>query len=321
VTRPESPPAPTVDRQIWIDGRLVPWDQASVHVLSHSLQRGSLIFDYMSVHPSSKGPAIFRLREHVERLLRSAELVSLPLEYDCETIEAAITETVRANPGATAVKASAYFASIEVDVVPLDDHVTLAIAAYNPGEDIVSRKSKQPNYHAVLKLWIEKTRKNRRDDIVPPQAKVAANYASPMAAKWAAQRAGYDDILLVDEDGYIAEGPTTNVFAVESDGGLVTPPEASVLLGVTRSTILAIARDEGLVVREERLRPERLLEAAEVFVTGTTAGVWPVGSIDGHDIGDAQRGPVSQRLQQRFRSIVAGEDEVFTDWLTYVDAE
>jgi branched-chain amino acid aminotransferase len=310
-----------VERKIWIDGVLVPWEQATVHVLSHSLQRGSLIFDYMSVHDTSDGPAIFRLREHVERLQRSAELVDLPLGYDCEAIEAAVIETVRANPGATAVKLSAYFASIEVDVVPLDDHVTLAVAAYHPGSDIVARKARQPNYHPVLKLWIEKERKNRRDDIVPPQAKVAANYASPMGAKWAAQRAGYDDILLVDEDGYIAEGPTTNVFMVEADDRLVTPTEKSVLLGVTRSTILALAKDEGLAVSEDRVRPERLQQAAEVFVTGTTAGVWPVGSIDGRKIGTGEAGPVSQQLQARFRRVVSGDDPAFRHWLTQVNGE
>jgi branched-chain amino acid aminotransferase len=310
-----------VERRIWLDGVLVPWEQATVHVLSHSLQRGSLVFDYMSVHETSDGPAIFRLREHVERLQRSAELVDLPLGYGRDAIEAAVIEAVCANPGATAVKISAYFASVEVDVVPLDDHVTLAIAAYHPGTDIVAHKARKPDYHPVLKLWIEKERKNRRDDIVPPQAKVAANYVSPMGAKWAAQRAGYDDILLVDEDGYVAEGPTTNVFMVESDGRLVTPPETSVLHGVTRSTILALAKDEGLAVSEERVRPERLQQAAEVFVTGTTAGVWPVGSIDGLDIGTGGIGPVSERLQARFRRVVGGDDPAFRHWLRNVHGE
>jgi len=319
VSRPDSDNP--VDRRIWIDGVLVPWEQATVHVLSHSLQRGSLIFDYMSIHETADGPAIFRLREHVERLQRSAELVDLPLGYGRDAIEAAVIETVRANPGATAVKVSAYFASVEVDVVPLDDHVTLAIAAYHPGSDIVARKDRQPNYHPVLKLWIEKERKNRRDDIVPPQAKVAANYASPMGAKWAAQRAGYDDILLVDEDGYIAEGPTTNVFMVEADGRLVTPPEKSVLLGVTRSSILAMAKDDGIEVSEERVRPERLQQAAEVFVTGTTAGVWPVGEVDGRDIGTGGAGPVSEKLQARFRRVVSGDDPTFHHWLTHVHGE
>lgn len=310
-----------VERRIWIDGAFVPWERATVHVLSHSLQRGSLIFDYMSVHETAEGTAIFRLREHVERLRRSAELVDLPLGYGRDAIEAAVIETVRANPGASAVKVSAYFASIEVDVVPLDDHVTLAIAAYHPGSDIVAHKARKPKFHPVLKLWIEKDRKNRRDDIVPPQAKVAANYASPMGAKWAAQRAGYDDILLVDEDGYVAEGPTTNVFMVETGGRLVTPPEMSVLHGVTRSTILALAKDEGFEVSEERVRPERLQQAAEVFVTGTTAGVWPVGSIDGRDIATGGAGPVSERLQARFRRVVGGDDPAFRHWLTHVHGE
>ena len=310
-----------VERRIWIDGELVPWEQATVHVLSHSLQRGSLVFDYMSAHETVDGPAIFRLREHVERLQRSAELVGLPLGHGRDAIEAAVIETLRANPGATAIKVSAYFASVEVDVVPLDDRVTLAVAAYHPGTDIVARKARKPDFHPVLKLWIEKERKNRRDDIVPPQAKVAANYASSMGAKWAAQRAGYDDILLVDEDGYIAEGPTTNVFMVEADGRLVTPPEKSVLLGVTRSSILELAKDEGLAVSEERVRPERLQQAAEVFLTGTTAGVWPVGSIDAREIGTGGAGPVSERLQARFRRVVDGDDPTFLHWLTHINGE
>jgi branched-chain amino acid aminotransferase len=311
----------SVDRTIWMDGELVPWDNATVHVLSHSLQRGSLIFDYLSVHATARGPAIFRLREHVERFQRSAELVGLPLGYDREAIEAAVVATVAANPGAQAVKVCAYFASIEVDVVPLDDRVSLTVAAYDPGPDIVARKPRQPDYHPLLSLWIEKDRRNRRDDIMPPQAKVAANYVSPMGAKWAAQRAGYHDILLVDEQGFVAEGPTTNVFLVEDDGGLCTPSEEKVLLGVTRSSVIAIAKHEGIPVCETSVRPERLLDAAEVFITGTTAGVWPVGSIDGRPIGDGAAGPVSRRLQERFRKVVSGDDPAFSHWLTSVNED
>ena len=318
MSRPDSH---SVDRLIWLDGELVPWDQATVHVLSHSLQRGSLIFDYMSVHATPRGPAVFRLREHVERFLRSADLMSLPLDRDRESLEAAILATVRANPGAKSVKVSAYLASIEVDVVPLDDRVSVAIAAYDPGADVVRHKAVKPRYSPVLSVWIEKARRNRRDDIVPPHAKVAANYASPMGAKWAAQRAGYDEILLVDEDGYVAEGPTTNVFLVDSDGGLCTPPEAKVLLGVTRSSIIEIAKHAGLPVREERVRPEQLQAAAEVFLTGTTAGVWPVGSIDGRRIGDGEPGPVSNRLRERFFRVVSGEDPDFLHWLAPVNEE
>jgi branched-chain amino acid aminotransferase len=310
VTQPE--PHGAVDRRIWLDGGLVPWDQATVHVLSHSLQRGSLIFDYTSVYATPRGPAIFRLREHVERFLRSAELVGLPLRHDRETIEGAIVETVCANPGATAVKVSAYLASVEVDVVPLDDRVSLAVAAYDPGADIVARKSRQPRVSPMLRVWIEKDRRNRRDDIVSPHAKVAANYASPMGAKWEAQRAGYDEILLVDEEGFVAEGPTTNLFLVEEDGNLCTPPGRS---------IIEIAKHDGISVRVSPVCPERLLDAAEVFLTGTTAGVWPVGSIDGRTIGDGAPGPVTRELRARFARIVSGEDPAFEHWLTTVNED
>ena len=140
----------------------MPWDRATVHILSHSLQRGSLIFDFLSVHESPRGPAIFRLREHVERLLRSAELIGLPLRLSGEEIRAAIVLTVSANPGATAVKVSAFIGSIEIDVVPADDRVSLAVAAYDPGADIAARKpgGQQPA-SAALRLWIDKKRRNQ----------------------------------------------------------------------------------------------------------------------------------------------------------------
>ncbi len=306
-------------RRIWLDGELVPWERATVHVLSHSLQRGSLIFDYMSVHATSRGPAVFRMMEHVRRLLRSAELVGLPLERSEDEIGAAILETVRANPGARAVKVSAYLPSVEVDVVPLDDRVALAVAAYDPGEDIVKWNAAKPQVSRTLNIWIEKDIHNRRPDIVPPQAKVAANYVSPMLAKWRARRRGYDEILLVDENGWLAEGPTTNVFLVDGEGTLRTPSEENVLLGVTRSSIIEIAKHDGLNVEETQIRPEELMSAAEVFLTGTTAGVWPVTAVDDVLIGGGEPGPVSVRLRDRFQLLVSGGDPAFDHWLSYTD--
>jgi len=315
VTNSDSTDSP--NRLIWLDDEFVPWERATVHVLSHSLQRGSLIFDYMSVHQTPRGSAVFRLVEHIQRLFRSAELVGLPLERTEDEICAAVLATVRANPGATAVKVSAYLASIEVDVVPLDDRVTLAIAAYDPGEDIVKRKDAKPHVSPTLSIWIEKDIHNRRPDIVPPQAKVSANYASPMLAKWRARRRGYDEILLVDDDGCLAEGPTTNVFLVNHEGILRTPSEENVLLGVTRSTIIEIAQRDGLTVQEARVRPEELMSAAEVFLTGTTAGVWPVTAVDDVKIGEGEPGPVSLQLRERFQQVVSGSDPTFEHWLSY----
>ncbi len=308
-----------ISRPIWVDGEFVAWEDATVHVLSHSLQRGSLIFDYLSVHETPRGAAIFRMREHVERLFASAQLVGLPLDRGLEEIEAAIVETVRKNPGATAVKVSAFLPSIEVDVVPADPRVALAIAAYDPVEDIQAHKpTAAPARRESARLWIEKSVKNRRPDILAPQAKVAANYTSPMLAKWKARAEGYDEILLIDEEGCVAEGPTTNVFLVDTSGTLVTPSEENVLLGVTRRTILDLAQAEGIPLRECRVAPEDLFDAREVFLTGTTAGVWPVESIDGKPVGVAVPGPVAVQLRTRFLAASAGEDARFQDWLTLV---
>jgi len=169
-------------------------------------------------------------------------------------------------------------------------------------------------------VWIEKDVRNRRKDIVPPQAKVAANYASPMQAKAIARQAGYDDILLVDEDGYVAEGPTSNVFLVDRDGTLVTPPAASVLHGVTRRSLIEIAEHDGIPVCEQRVRPEDLIGAEEVFLTGTSAMLMPVASIDDKPIGASVPGPVSRRLAERFEAITSGREPDFEHWLTFVDA-
>jgi branched-chain amino acid aminotransferase len=288
-----------VDRRIWIDGALVPWADATVHVLSHSLQRGSLIFDYMSVHETERGPAVFRMPEHLERFQRSAEMVGLDLLQDVAALGAAVAETLRANPGAKAVKISAYLPSVEVDVVALDPRVSVAIAAYDPYRDVIAYKTEQPELHLEFRIWIEKERRNRRHDIMEPQAKVAANYVSPMVAKARARRQGYDDILLLDDQGHVAEGPTTNVFRVDEAGALITPPETRVLLGVTRRSVIELAKHDGRPVREE------------------TANVLPVVDIDGCTIGGGSVGPVCAGLRDRFHQVTHGLDPAFAHWLSY----
>jgi branched-chain amino acid aminotransferase len=318
-SNPAADPASPPDRLIWLDGALVPWERATVHVMSHSLQRGSLIFDFLSVVETSRGSAVFRLGEHVERMLRSAELVGLPLRMTDSEIGEAIVNTVRANPGATVVKASAFIASVEADVVPVNDHVSVAIVAYEPQADIAERLPDESHFRPELSLWIEKERRNRRRDIIDPQAKVAANYVSPMAAKWAARRQGYDDVLLVDEDGCIAEGPTSNVFFFDDHGALKTPRERNVLLGVTRRSIIDIAKHDGIEVHEQDIRPDELLAAREVFFSGTNMAVWPVVEIDHNTIGDGSIGPKSRAMRDRFETITRGGDPDFDHWLTYVD--
>ena len=313
----------TVDRRIWVDGRLVPWEAATVHLLSHSLQRASLIFDYMSVHATARGPAIFRMHEHVRRLLRSAELIGLPLALSHAAIEAAIVETARANPGCTAIKVCAYLPSIEVEVVPMDDRVSVSVAAYDPVRDIIAHNPGQPHVRPELRVRLEKEIRKMRPEIIPPQAKVSANYTSPMIAKWRARRAGFDEVLLVDERGFLAEASTENVFLVSADGRLRTPSLEFVLPGVTRDAMLAIAKHDGRAVSEEAIRPEELFDASEVFLTATSVGVWPVIDVDGRAIWQGAHrgtpGPVSRALRQRFEEVVSGREPAFLSWLRFVD--
>jgi len=308
------------DRRIWIDGSLVPWERATVHVLSHSLQRGSLVFDYLSMHETPRGPAVFRLDEHLERFAASTELVGLPVEPGPAELRPAVLETVRANPGAKSVKICAYLPSIEVDVVPQDPRVSIAIAAYDAGADVIARNPGTFHFAPVVKLWIEKERRNRRADIMPPQAKVAANYTSPMVAKWRARRDGYDEIVLVDEHGHLAEAPTSNLFLVGADGVVRTPALRGVLAGITRRSVIELARHAGQEVAECDLAPDTLFSAAEVFLTGTTAGVWPVGSVDGKAVGAGEApGPVSRELGERLKAVQSGRDPEFEGWLAFVD--
>jgi len=309
--RPDRSP---VDRSIWLDGRLVPWDDARVHVLSHSLQRGSLVFDYTSVHETPRGQAIFRLDDHLQRFLRSASIVGLPLAWDFAALRAASLEATRANPGANAFKICAYLPAVEVDVVPMDESVSVAIAVYHGAKDIVLRKEHPRPFTPTLALKIERVRR-RIEAHLPTHAKASANYLGPMMAKWAARKEGFDEVVLLDEHGMLAEAPTANVFLVDGDGALRTPTLDAVLAGVTRQSVIELAKHEGVAVREESLAPEALYEAPEVFLASSSVGVWPVASVDGRAVRGGAPGPVSKRLQERLDAICAGRDPAFEHWL------
>lgn len=308
----------SVERTIWHDGHFVAWRDATVHVLAQSLQRGSLAFDYLSVYETARGPAAFRLRDHVERLATTCRIVGLPLSYPVDTLVEAAAETVRRNGGAKSVKISALIPSVEVELVPQDERVSVFIAAYDSGPDIIARNPGDYRRRDVLSLKIEREKSARREDILPPHAKVAGNYTAAMTAKWRARREGFDDVVLLDEDGFVTEGPTANLFLVDADGRLATPPANKVLLGITRDSIIELARKGDIHCTERDIIPDELSVAAEVFLTGTSVGVWPVLSVDGAAVADGSVGPVTARLRDRYRAVVRGEDPDFEHWLHYV---
>ncbi len=305
-------------RTIWRDSEFIAWDDATVHVLSQSLQRGSLAFDYLSVQATRRGVALFRLRDHVERLAVTCEIVGLPLDYAVDELVDACAETVRRNPGAKSVKISALIPSIEAELVPQDPRVSVFIAAYDGDRDIVDRNRGRSHRRTELSLKIEREKRNRRDDIIPPHAKVAANYTAAMTAKWRARQEGFDDIVLLDEDGWVTEAPTANLFLVDASGGLATPPANKVLLGITRASIIELATTIGSRCEERDISVDELRRAPEAFLTGTSEGVWPALRIDGELVGDGNVGPVTARLRETYRAVVRGEVPAFEHWLHYV---
>ena len=305
----------TADRVIWRDGEFVAWADATVHILAQSLQRGTLAFDYLSVHQTPDGPAILKLAEHVARLFETCRIMGLPLsQREADLVEACV-ETVWRNPGATSLKISALIASVEAELVPQDPHVAMFIAAYDNQADIIAHHPGEVRTPLALKLKIERRIRNRRKDIVPPQAKMAANYSGPAFAKWRARREGFDEILLLDESEAVAEAPTANLFAI-SDGALVTPGDERVLLGITRASILELAEAMDVPCEKRELDVAELLAADEVFLCSTSRAVAPVAQIDETRIGNGQPGPLTVRLRDRFAAIVSGQDPEFAHWLT-----
>jgi len=308
------------NRKIWRDGELIDWNDATVHILSHSLQRGSLAFDYMSVHETARGLAIFRLEPHIDRLVDTCRLTGLPLVYSRQELIDACALAVRENPGATSLKISALLPSLEVEIVPQDQTVSVVIAAYESAADIIDRNEGEYRRRTELSLRVEREISNRRDDIIPPQAKVAANYTSPMIAKWQARKDGYDDVILLDTNGFIAEAPTANIFVVDSTGNLSTPRASQVLHGITRATFIELAPTMGIACRERDISVDEMMAAPEVFLSGTSAGLIPVIKVDDQTIGNGALGAVSARLKQRLQKITAGDDADFDHWLHYVDS-
>jgi branched-chain amino acid aminotransferase len=301
-------------RKIWLDGELVPWRDASVHVLSQSIQRGSLVFDVMSVHPMDAGPAIFGLREHCERFLSSARLNQMELAIDLDELLAGVAAAVEANPGCDLVKLSAYHAGVALDVLPVDPRASVAIAAFSPADVDPDEGTFRPS---TARLQVADTRKLPAS-VLSPQVKIAAGYTAAAVAKQKARAEGFHDILLLDERGNLAESSTQSFFVVAQEI-LRTAPLEIVLSGITRRAVIELARDEGVEVKVESL-PRRLIESAdEAFLTGTTTNIWPVERIDAAELPHPVPGPISERLMERFERMLSGEDAVFSPkWMQKV---
>jgi len=303
-----------VDRleKIWLDGNLVPWDEAKVHVLTHTLHYGLGAFEGIRAYKRADGrSAVFRLREHIDRLFDSAKLLLMPMPYTREQVIAGSLELLRANKLEEAyLRPIAFVGEGAMGIYAPNNPTRISIIAWKWGAYL--------GHEALADGIRGKIASFARNhvNIALNKAKMMGQYTNSILAKREAKLGGYDEAILLDAQGYVSEGSGENIFMVRK-GTLVTPPlSASILAGITRDTILTLAREEGIPVAEDRITRDELWLADEAFFTGTAAEVTPIREIDNRAIGEGKPGPITKRLQARFFEVVKGSDATHPEWLT-----
>jgi branched-chain amino acid aminotransferase len=302
------------DGYIWYDGKLVPWREATTHVLTHSLHYGLAVFEGVRAYKTVSGTAIFRLKEHTERLFNSAHIYRMAMPFDRMALMEAQKEVVRANNLESAyIRPIAFYGSEKMGVSPRGASVRVAVAAWPwgayLGEDGIEKgirvkTSSYARHHVNVSMC---------------RAKYSGTYANSILANMEATEDGYDEALLLDVDGFVAEGSGENLFIVK-DGQIYEPEIASALIGITRASVHALAKDLGYTVISKRLTRDDIYCADEAFFTGTAAEVTPIRELDNRQIGEGRRGPVTTKIQSLFFDVVNGKVPAHADWLTPVEA-
>jgi len=298
--------------KIWMDGKFVEWDSANVHILTHSLHYGLGVFEGIRCYETEKGPAIFRLKEHVDRLFSSAHIFLMKIPFTEKEIAEAIIKTVSVNKIKECyIRPLVYIGYGAMGLYPKDNPVKVSIAAWPwgtyLGEDGITNG---------IRIKVSSFIKGHVNSNLS-RGKVCGYYVNSQLAKKEAISCGYDEALLLDTEGYVSEGSGENIFIVR-EGALKTTPLTSILEGITRDSIMEIARHEGLRVVEEKFTRDELYIADEAFFTGTAAEVTPIREVDGRIIGEGRPGKVTKRLQSIFFDVVKGRNKNYESWLTYV---
>ncbi len=297
---------------IWMDGKLVAWKEATVHILTHTLHYGLGVFEGIRFYKQPAGSAVFRLSEHVERLLGSARIVQMAIPFSQAEIEAAILQTVRVNGLASGyIRPLAYIGDGEMGLYVKENPIRLSIAAW-PWGTYLGEDGVKNGIRVCVSSFCR-----HHVNISMTRAKVTGYYVNSQLAKQEAKRAGYDEALLLDTEGYVAEGPGENIFIIRR-GVIKTTPLTSILDGITRDAIIQLARDRDLPVVQERFTRDDLYLADEAFFTGTAAELTPIRDVDGRPIGTGRPGPITQVLQRAFFDAVSGRDPRHSAWLTQI---
>ncbi len=296
--------------KIWMDGELVPWEKATVHVMSHSLHYGSAIFEGARCYNTDLGSRVFRLNEHVKRLFDSAKIYEMPIPFAPNEISDAIKTTIKENHVSECyIRPLAFYGWDEVGVNPRGNKVHVAIAVW-PWSAYMGEEGLRNGVAVQVSTW---ARIDSRS--MPTRAKLAGNYANSILARLEAQRLGFSEAILLNVEGMVAEGSGENIFMINKDQIATPPLSAGALPGITRDSIMEIARKLGYNVTEQNFTRSDLLLADEVFFSGTAAEVTPIREIDGRKIGNGVRGPATGKIQAKFFDIVKGKDPAFSKWL------
>lgn len=300
-------------QKIWMNGELVDWADAKVHVLSHGLHYGTSVFEGIRAYDAQDGTAVFRLDDHLARLEQSAAIYYMPLPYSRDELRAAVHQVLAANElGACYIRPIAMRGYGVMGLFPLEAPVDVAIAAW-PWGAYLGEEGLKRGIRAKIASW-----RRIGSTTIPATAKAGGQYLNSILAKVETHKAGYDEALLLNEAGYVADGSGENLFIVR-DGQIITPPvQASILEGITRASIIELAREEGYTVVEREVARTELYIADEVFVTGTAAEVCPIREVDEHAIGEP--GPVTRRLQELFFACTEGRHPRSERWLEYAPA-
>ncbi len=297
--------------KIWMNGDLVDWADAKVHVGAHGLHYGSGVFEGIRCYETEKGPAVFRLQDHLQRLEHSAKVLYMDLPYSTADLRKATHELVAANGLPTCyVRPIAFYGYGELGVATTGNPVDVVIVSF-PWGAYLGEDGQQAGISTMISSW-ERVGPN----VIPHVAKATGIYLNSMLATTEARRAGYDEAIMLTRDGYVADGPGENIFVVK-DGRLLTPPlSMSILPGITRDTIIHLARALGYTVEEALLIRTDLYLADEAFMVGTATEVAPIRAVDGHEIGV---GPITLELQRTYLDVVRGRDQRWSDWLDVVE--
>lgn len=299
---------------IWFNGKMVPWVEAKVHVMSHALHYGSSVFEGIRCYDSHKGRVVFRHREHMQRLRDSAKIYHIPVSQTVDQLMDACRDVLRKNNLLSAyIRPLVFIGDVGMGVNPPTGYTTDIIIAAFPWYAYLGEESLEQGIDAMVSSW------NRAAaNTIPTAAKAGGNYLSSMLVGSEARRHGYQEGIALDVHGYISEGAGENLFEVK-DGILFTPPfTSSILPGITRDTIIKLAKDTGIEVREQVLSRESLYLADEVFMSGTAVEITPVRSVDGIKVGIGQCGLVTKKLQRTFFGLFTGETEDKWGWLDSV---